>query len=49
VAMSNAPESIHFSYQRYVQNQLRKRFGFLGSPIRVYYRQKRRRGSEKRE
>jgi GTP-binding protein len=41
VAMSNAPDSIHFSYQRYVQNQLRKRFGFEGAPVRVFYRQKR--------
>jgi GTP-binding protein len=48
VAMSNAPDSIHFSYQRYVANQLRKRFGFLGSPIRVYYRQKRRRQDDPR-
>jgi len=48
VAMSNAPDSIHFSYQRYVQNQLRKRFGFAGSPIRVYYRQKRRRQDDPR-
>ncbi len=49
VAMSNAPDSIHFSYQRYVQNQLRKRFGFAGSPIRVFYRQNRKRGEPPRE
>jgi GTP-binding protein len=48
VAMSNAPDSIHFSYQRYVQNQLRKRFGFAGSPIRVFYRNKRRRDEDPR-
>ncbi|CAN5382553.1 ribosome biogenesis GTPase Der [soil metagenome] len=41
VIMSNAPDSIHFSYQRYVQNQLRKRFEFEAAPIRVHYRQKR--------
>jgi len=49
VAMSNAPDSIHFSYQRYVQNQLRKRFGFEGSPIRVFYRQNRKRGEPPRK
>jgi len=41
IVMSNAPESIHFSYQRYLVNQLRKRFDFEGAPIRVLYRQKR--------
>ncbi len=41
IVMSNAPDAIHFSYQRYVQNQLRKRFDFEASPIRVHYRQKR--------
>ena len=41
VVMSNAPEAIHFSYQRYVQNQLRARFDFEACPVRVHYRQKR--------
>lgn len=43
IAISNYPESIHFSYQRYVVNQIRKRFGFDGTPVRVFYRKRRRR------
>ena len=42
VAITNAPESVHFSYQRFVINQLRKRFGFEGVPVRVFYKAKRR-------
>jgi GTPase len=41
VCMSNSPEKIHFSYQRYVANQLRKAFGFDGVPIRIRYRPRR--------
>jgi GTP-binding protein len=41
VAVSNHPQHVHFSYQRYVQNQIRERFGFEGTPIRVRYRSKR--------
>ncbi|MEM7137963.1 MAG: ribosome biogenesis GTPase Der [Myxococcota bacterium] len=40
VVMTNEPKGIHFSYQRYVVNQIRKRFGFRGTPIRVRYRGK---------
>jgi GTP-binding protein len=43
VVMSNAPEAVHFSYQRYVKNQLRKHFDFEGVPVRVAYRKKRKR------
>jgi GTP-binding protein len=42
-AVSNHPEYIAPSYDRYVQNQLRERFGFEGVPVRVVYRAKRRR------
>jgi GTP-binding protein len=44
IAMTNAPNSIHFSYQRFVVNQLRKQFGFEGVPVRVHYKPRRRRG-----
>ncbi|MEO0322031.1 MAG: ribosome biogenesis GTPase Der [Myxococcota bacterium] len=41
VVVTNEPELVHFSYQRYVVNQLRARFGFEGTPIRVRYKGKR--------
>ena len=31
------PELIHFSYRRYLENQLREQFGFMGSPIRMTF------------
>ena len=46
VVMTNEPEHIHFSYQRYLTNQLRKEFGFEGVPLRVIYKKRRRRGDE---
>jgi GTP-binding protein len=39
---TNHPEYIHFSYQRYVSNAIRKQFEFVGVPLRVYYRAKKR-------
>ncbi len=47
VVIASHPESVHFSYRRFISNQLRKRFGFEGVPIRVLYKEKRR-GSRKR-
>lgn len=40
VIFVNDPELIHFSYQRYLENQLRKSFNFEGTPIRLIFRQK---------
>jgi GTPase len=47
IAMTNAPDSIHFSYRRFVQNQLREHFGFEGVPVRIHYKARRRKGEEK--
>jgi len=46
VVMTNEPEHIHFSYQRYLTNQLRKAFGFDGIPLRISYKKRRRRGDD---
>jgi GTP-binding protein len=43
VIVASAPEKIHFSYQRYVANQIRKTFGLEGVPVRVKYKERRRR------
>jgi GTP-binding protein len=47
VVLSSSPEAVHFSYQRFVVNQLRKHFDFEGVPVRVVYRE-RRRGKKKK-
>lgn len=36
----NDLELMHYSYERYLENQLRKSFGFEGTPIRFIHREK---------
>lgn len=36
----NEKELFHFSYQRYIENKLRENFGFEGTPIKIYIREK---------
>ncbi|AOQ24052.1 ribosome biogenesis GTPase Der [Neomoorella thermoacetica] len=43
VFFTNRPEGVHFSYQRYLENQLRQAFGFEGTPIRLIFRRGRER------
>ena len=45
VVFVSYPEAIHFSYQRYLTNQIRKAFSLDLTPIRLVFR---RRGSDKR-
>jgi len=42
VFFTNVATSFHFSYERYLVNQLREAFGFMGSPIRIQVRARRR-------
>jgi GTP-binding protein len=36
----NYPESVHFSYLRFLENQLREKFDFGGSPLRLVLRKR---------
>lgn len=40
VFFCNEPKLIHFSYRRFLENELREEFSFLGSPIRLSFRSK---------
>ncbi len=40
VVFCNSRELFHFSYQRYLENQIRSTFGLEGTPIRMVIRQK---------
>jgi GTP-binding protein len=42
VFFTNVATSFHFSYERFLVNQLRETFGFVGSPIRLHVRRRRR-------
>jgi GTP-binding protein len=41
VVFVNYPEGVHFSYIRYIENNLREAFGFHGSPVRIYAKRRR--------
>lgn len=37
----NDPQLVHFTYQRFLENQIRKTYEFLGTPIRLVFRPRR--------
>jgi GTP-binding protein len=38
VIFTNQPDSIHYSYERYLVNKFREAFGFNGTPLRIIFR-----------
>lgn len=46
VFFTNVATTFHFSYERFLTNQLREAFGFEGTPIRLQVRARRRRTAE---
>lgn len=47
ILFTNQSKRLHFSYERFLENQLRKSFDFTGTPIRFLQRVKERRKSHK--
>ena len=46
VIFVNNKELFHFSYQRYLTNQIRKEFGLEGTPVRIITREKKEKNEE---
>jgi len=44
VLFVNSAKSFHFSYRRYVENELRKEFGFDGTAVKIVYRNRKEEG-----
>ena len=40
VLFVNKKELMHFSYQRYIENRIRDTFGFMGTPVRIFIRER---------
>ena len=36
----NDPELVHFTYERYLENRLRERYPFEGTPLRLIFRKR---------
>jgi GTP-binding protein len=48
VIFTNQPDSIHFSYERYLSNRFREAFGFDGTPLRLMFRGREKEGTAPR-
>jgi GTP-binding protein len=41
VAFTNRSGKLHFSFERFLENRIREKFGFAGTPIVIQSRQRR--------
>ena len=46
---TNQKQPLHFAYQRFLENQLRATFGFIGTPVRWVQRLRKRDQERERE
>lgn len=46
IVFVNDAELLHFSYERYLENYFRKSFGFEGTPIRLFFRNRKKDNEE---
>jgi GTPase len=46
---TNQKQPLHFSYERYLENQLRAKYAFVGTPVRFVQRLRKREGKPRRE
>ncbi len=49
VFFTNVATTLHFSYERFLVNQLREKFGFVGTPIRIQVRRRSTKGGGPRK
>jgi GTPase len=40
VFFTNEPENVHFSYRRFIENEIREHYGYLGTPIVLRFRRR---------
>ena len=40
IIFANKPDNVHFSYRRYIENELRKEFGFSGTALDIKWKKK---------
>ena len=44
IFLVNDPDLVHYSYHRYLENQIRDRYDYSGTPLRFVFRAKDRKG-----